>query len=65
MPSFTSTVDIMAPAPIVWDVLTDVERWGGWMPDVTSVTTQTPQRRRRRRLRPRPGSVRRSAALPR
>lgn len=34
----TCSIEIEAPAALVWDVFTDVERWSEWTESVTSVT---------------------------
>lgn len=34
---FTISVDIAAPADIVWSVMSDVERWHEWTPSVRSI----------------------------
>ena len=34
---FSTSIDINAPADVVWDVLRDAERWPDWTPTVTSV----------------------------
>jgi hypothetical protein len=34
----SSSVDIDAPADLVWDVFTDVENWPGWTSSVTRLT---------------------------
>ncbi len=37
MTHFSITVDIHAPPDQVWVVMSDVERWPGWTPTVTSI----------------------------
>jgi uncharacterized membrane protein len=32
-----SSIEIAAPASVVWDVFTDVERWPEWTPSVTTL----------------------------
>jgi len=34
---FQTTIDISAPAEVVWSVIADVERWPEWTPSVTSI----------------------------
>jgi uncharacterized membrane protein len=38
----TSEIEIAAPAEAVWDVLTAIDRWPTWNPDVKSVSMQEP-----------------------
>ena len=37
MRTFSISVDISAPPPRVWDVMSDVERWPEWTPSVTGI----------------------------
>jgi len=37
MRTFSTSIDIPAPAARVWDVIRDVERWQEWTPSITSV----------------------------
>jgi uncharacterized protein YndB with AHSA1/START domain len=34
---FQTTINISAPAEVVWSVIADVERWPEWTPSVTSI----------------------------
>jgi uncharacterized membrane protein len=38
----TSEIEIDAPAQTVWDVLTAIDRWPTWNPDVKSVSMEEP-----------------------
>lgn len=38
----TSEIEIAAPPEAVWDVLTAIEQWPSWNPDVKSVSMQGP-----------------------
>jgi uncharacterized membrane protein len=38
----TSEIEIDAPAETVWSVLTAIDRWPSWNPDVKSVSMQEP-----------------------
>jgi uncharacterized protein YndB with AHSA1/START domain len=38
----TSEIEIDAPAQTVWDVLTAIDRWPTWNPDVKSVSMEGP-----------------------
>jgi hypothetical protein len=33
-------IDILAPLPLVWDLLVDVAAWPSWNPDITSATAE-------------------------
>ena len=35
--TYRTSVDISAPAQIVWEVMSDAERWHEWTPSVTSI----------------------------
>jgi hypothetical protein len=37
-----SEIEIAAPPETVWDVLTDIERWPSWNPDVKSMSMEGP-----------------------
>jgi hypothetical protein len=37
-----SEIEIAAPAETVWDVLTEIERWPSWNPDVKSMSMEGP-----------------------
>lgn len=37
MKRFHISVDIQAPPAVVWQIITDVERWPEWTPTVTSI----------------------------
>ena len=39
---FSSSVDILAPADLVWSTLIDVERWPGWTSSMSKVTLLGP-----------------------
>jgi uncharacterized membrane protein len=39
---FEASIDISAPAPVVFDTYADVERWPSWTSSVTSVELLTP-----------------------
>jgi uncharacterized membrane protein len=36
--NYANVVEVGAPAALVWDVFTDVERWPEWTPSVTEAT---------------------------
>jgi uncharacterized protein YndB with AHSA1/START domain len=38
----SSEIDVQAPPEVVWDVLTDFERWPEWNPDVKSLSIEGP-----------------------
>ena len=38
----TAEIDVAAPVDTVWRVLTDLERWPSWNPDVTSMSVGGP-----------------------
>ena len=38
----TAEIDVAAPVETVWRVLTDLERWPSWNPDVTSMSVNGP-----------------------
>ena len=40
--SGTAEIDVAAPVETVWRVLTDLERWPSWNPDVTSMSVDGP-----------------------
>ena len=42
MREYSSSIDIEAPPSVVWDILSDVERWPNWTPTVTRLTKLTP-----------------------
>jgi uncharacterized membrane protein len=42
MREVSSSIEINAPASLVWNVLADVEHWPSWTPTITSVTKLTP-----------------------
>jgi uncharacterized membrane protein len=35
--TFETSIDIAAPADVVWSVMSDAERWHEWTPSVTSI----------------------------
>lgn len=37
MKTFRTAIDIEAPAPRVWEVMSDVDRWHEWTPSIRSV----------------------------
>ena len=37
MRTFSTTIDIAAPADRVWQVMSDIERWHEWTPSVASI----------------------------
>jgi uncharacterized membrane protein len=37
MRTFSTSIDIAAPAERVWTVMSDIERWHEWTPSVTSI----------------------------
>lgn len=37
MRTFSTSIDIAAPAERVWEVMSDIERWHEWTPSVTSI----------------------------
>jgi len=39
---FSITVEIPAPRPIVWSVMTDVERWPEWTASISRVKRLSP-----------------------
>jgi uncharacterized protein YndB with AHSA1/START domain len=41
VPEFGTTIDIDAPAEVVWDVIVDVEHWPQWTATMTSVRRET------------------------
>jgi uncharacterized protein YndB with AHSA1/START domain len=41
VPDFGTTIDIDAPAEVVWDVIVDVEHWPQWTATMTSVRRET------------------------
>ena len=40
--SGTAEIDVAAPVETVWRVLTELERWPSWNPDVTSMSVDGP-----------------------
>lgn len=38
MPDFRATVQIAAPADLIWTVVRDVERWAEWTPSIRDIT---------------------------